>query len=61
MINKLRKNIDASAKSNEDYAITYADILLVGRTVFEQQRLLYQALIEWIDKFEKTVYGKLMI
>lgn len=53
LIDKLRKNIDASAKSNEEYAITYADIPLAGRTIFEQQRLLYQALIEWLDKFEK--------
>lgn len=57
LINKLRKNIDASAKSNEEYAITYADIPLVGRTIFEQQRLLYQALIEWLDKFENQFKG----
>lgn len=57
LINKLRKNIDASAKSNEEYAITYADIPLVGRTIFEQQQILYQALMEWLDKFENQFKG----
>ena len=31
---------------------TYADIPLVGKTIFEQQGLLYQALLEWLDTFE---------
>ena len=27
-------------------------IPLVGKTIFEQQGLLYQALLEWLDTFE---------
>lgn len=52
LVAKLRNNIAASAKSIDEYAAKYADISLVGRTVFEQQRLLYRSLLEWLDKFE---------
>ena len=52
LVKKLRKSITASAKSNEEYAVNYADIPLVGKTIFEQQGLLYQALLEWLDTFE---------
>ena len=45
LVKKLRK-------SNEEYAVNYADIPLVGKTIFEQQGLLYQALLEWLDTFE---------
>ncbi len=52
LVAKLRNNIAASAKVNDEYAANYADIPLVGRTVFEQQRLLYRSLLEWLDEFE---------
>ncbi len=52
LVAKLRNNIAASAKVNDEYAAYYADIPLVGRTVFEQQRLLYRSLLEWLDEFE---------
>ena len=52
LVKKLRKSIATSAKSNEGYAVNYADIPLVGKTIFEQQGLLYQALLEWLDTFE---------
>lgn len=52
LIRRLRSSIAASAQANEGYAAEYAGIPFVGRTVFEQQRLLYQALLEWIDAFE---------
>ncbi len=52
LVSKLRNNITASAKSNDEYAANYADIPLVGKTIFEQQRLLYHALLEWLDAFE---------
>ena len=39
-------------KANEDYAIQYATIPLVGRTIFEQQKLLYNSLLEWLNNFE---------
>lgn len=51
LVSKLRKSILASAGKNEEYAQQYADIPLVGRTIFDQQRLLYQALLEWLDSF----------
>lgn len=52
LVAKLRNNITASAQSNDEYAASYADIPLVGKTIFEQQRLLYHALLEWLDIFE---------
>ena len=51
LVSKLRKSILASAEKNEGYARQYADIPLVGRTIFDQQLLLYQALLEWLDSF----------
>jgi DNA-binding PadR family transcriptional regulator len=53
LVKQLRKSISASAKSSEEYAAKYADIPLVGRTIFDQQRLIYQALLEWLDTFER--------
>ena len=51
LVSKLRKSILASAEKNEGYAQQYADIPLVGRTIFDQQQLLYRALLEWLDSF----------
>lgn len=51
LISKLRESIAASAKMNEEYAVKYSDIPLVGRTIFEQQKLLYHSLLEWLDTF----------
>lgn len=53
LIAKLRNSIADSEKSNAEYAAGYADIPLVGRTIFEQQRLLYRSLLEWLDTFER--------
>lgn len=52
LIEKLRNSITASADENDEYAANYADIPLVGRTIFEQQRILYHSLLEWLDTFE---------
>lgn len=49
---ELRENIKSSAESNEAYAVEYGNIPLVGRTIFDQQKLLYQSLLEWLDDFE---------
>lgn len=57
LVAKLRNNIAVSAKLNDEYATNYADIPLVGRTVFEQQRLLYRSLLEWLDEFESQYKG----
>jgi len=32
--------------------IRYTDIPLVGRTIFEQQRVFYHTLLEWLNSFE---------
>lgn len=53
LVKQLRNSIAASAKSNEEYAVEYVDIPLVGKTIFEQQRLLFCSLLEWLDTFEK--------
>ena len=52
LIAQLRESIKISAKANEDYAIQYATIPLVGRTIFEQQKLFYNSLLEWLNNFE---------
>ncbi len=51
LVEKLRGSILASMVNNEAYAQRYANIPLVGRTIFDQQQLLYQALLEWLDAF----------
>lgn len=53
LVSGLREAIQASAQVNEGYASEYADIPLVGRTIFEQQRRLYHSLLEWLDDFEE--------
>lgn len=50
---KLRNSITVSAQANEEYAAEHAEIPLVGRTIFEQQRLLYDALLAWLESFER--------
>lgn len=52
LVNRLRRSIAASMEQNERYAEEYAGIPLVGRTIFDQQRVLYCALLEWINDFE---------
>lgn len=52
LVRQLRNTINASANVNEEYAAAYKDIPLVGKTVFEQQRLVYGSLLEWLDTFE---------
>ncbi|MFQ7398475.1 MAG: PadR family transcriptional regulator [Neglectibacter sp.] len=52
LVSALRQSIQSSAELNEGYAQEFADIPLVGRTIFEQQQLLYNALLEWLNHFE---------
>lgn len=52
LVAQLRNTITASAEASDQYAANYTDIPLVGRTIFEQQRLLYRSLLEWLDTFE---------
>ena len=55
LISQLRESIKISAETNEEYAVQYADIPLVGRTIFEQQKLIYNSLLEWLDDFESQM------
>lgn len=52
---RLRRSLTDSARTTEDFAAQYADIPLTGRTIFAQQRLLYQALLAWLDGFESQL------
>lgn len=57
LVQQLRNNITASAKVNDEYSANYANIPLAGKTIFEQQRLLYRSLLEWLDAFESQFKG----
>lgn len=52
LISALRRSIYTSAKLNEAHAQEFSNIPLEGKTIFEQQQLLYRALLEWLDNFE---------
>lgn len=51
LLDRLKENIAASLQNLENYETEYIGIPLGGKTIFEQQRFLYQALLEWIDNF----------
>ncbi len=53
LVADLRKSIRSFREANEVYAVEYADIPFVGRAIIEQQRLIYDALLEWLDSFER--------
>ena len=53
LLERLKENIAASLQTLKNYETAYTDIPLGGKTVFEQQRLLYQALLEWLDSFKR--------
>ncbi len=53
LIAELRESIESSAFSIEAYSAEYSEIPLVGRTIFEQQSLLYNSLLDWLNNFER--------
>ena len=55
-IKKIRTSLIAAKKANGDCIRKYSEIPLVGRTIMEQQRVLYQSLLDWLNDFEKQ-YG----
>lgn len=59
LIAELKENITFSIKTNGEYAVEYADIPFVGRTIIEQQIILYNSLLEWLDNFEEQFKRKL--
>ena len=52
LISTLRQSIQSSAELNKSYAQEFADIPLEGKTIFEQQQMLYGSLLEWLNHFE---------
>lgn len=57
LFHKLHNNIKNAALKNAALATKYADIPLVGRAIFQQQHLLYQALLDWLISF-KTEFAE---
>ena len=57
LLQKLRENIEQGRKSTERYAAEYDQLPLVGKTIFDQQRLLYDALSKWLDGFSRQLVG----
>ena len=52
LLEQLQENIVTSLQILKGYETEYAEIPLGGKTVFEQQKLLYQALLERLDNFQ---------
>lgn len=46
LISTLRQSIQSSAELNKSCAQEFADIPLVGKTIFEQRQMLYGSLLE---------------
>ena len=57
LVKSLRNSIVSSANTTDEYAAEYPDIPLVGKSIFEQQKLLYCSLLEWLDDFENQFKG----
>lgn len=55
-IKKIRASLITAQKTNDECIRKYSEIPLVGRTIMEQQRVLYQSLLGWLNDFEKQ-YG----
>ncbi|WP_427787437.1 PadR family transcriptional regulator [Bifidobacterium catenulatum subsp. kashiwanohense] len=53
LISKLKESITVSVATNEEYLTEYSNIPLVGKTIIEQQGLLYKTLLEWLDTFRE--------
>ena len=53
LISKLKERITVSVGTNEEYLTEYSNIPLVGKTIIEQQGLLYKTLLEWLDTFRE--------
>lgn len=52
LLDHFRASLQASAQASQDYARTYPDLPLVGRTIFHQQQRLYEALLQWLEEFQ---------
>ncbi len=52
LVDKLRDSIITSMQEIQTYASDYTGIPLVGKTIFDQQQILYKSLLEWLNLFE---------
>ena len=52
LIRRLRESLQDGLRATAQYAAEYAEIPLVGRSIFDQQARLYEALLQWLEDFE---------
>ena len=52
LLQTLEEGIGNAARANAQYTQEYANIPLVGATIFQQQQLVYGALQEWVALFK---------
>ena len=55
LLDSLEQTLRADAQATADYAAQYADIPLTGRTIFQQQGKVYEALLAWLEAFRQEV------
>lgn len=58
LIRRLRESVAASAGETAGYEAEYEGLPLTARAVFAQQRLLYEALLRWLEDFEVQLRGE---
>ncbi|MGM9565542.1 PadR family transcriptional regulator [Evtepia sp.] len=52
LIRRLQGSLQNGLRTTAQYAAEYAEIPLVGRSIFDQQARLYEALLQWLEDFE---------
>ena len=52
LIRRLQESLQNGLRTTAQYADEYAQIPLVGRSIFDQQARLYKALLQWLEDFE---------
>lgn len=55
LLGRMRESVTASARETAGYEASYEGLPLTARTVFDQQRRLYGALLEWLEALEAQV------
>ena len=53
LVSALKESIMVSVRTNKEYLAEYSNIPLVGKTIIEQQGLLYKTLLEWLNTFRE--------
>lgn len=52
LIRRLQASLQNGLRTTAQYADEYAQIPLMGRSIFDQQARLYKALLQWLEDFE---------